>query len=220
MISKENEMLISCFDDSDLSTDERTQLDYLLHSDPQARDLLEQYKKLNQHLENLPNALDNLDLSSFTKNVNRAIDLTLLRKSRSFLRHTLVPLSAAAALVIAALALFFTEAQNPTSIPDSDQKITVVSINDTHSADTNQSNSIRANVELVQMTQTFDSNIVRNVSISLMPDSALAMAEQGISQQDGPGEVIAFTGAPALKPKPTESQKTTNMFGFLFNGST
>ena len=215
MINKENEMLISRFDDPDLSAAERTQLDNLLQSDPQARDLLEQYKKLNQRLENLPNALDNLDLSSFTQNVNRAIDLKLLRKSRSFLRHTLVPLSAAAALVIAALALFFTEAQNQTPKPQGDPERTAARVNDT-----NQGNPIFATVTLAPIPETFGSTIVRNVSISPMPDPALAMTGQGISHHDGPGEVIAFASAPAVKPKPTKSQRTTNVFGFLFNGST
>ncbi len=208
-------MLISRFDDPDLSTAERAQLDKLLRSDPQARDLLEQYRKLNHRLEKLPDALENLDLSGFTQNVNRAIDLTLLRKTRSFFRHTLIPLSAAAALVIAALALFFTEAQNQTSKPDSNVEKTVVNADGTNTG-TKQNNFVL----LAQTPQTFDSNIVRNVSVSLMPDSTLAMAESAISYHEGPGEVIAFTGAPALKQKTTKSRKSTSMFGVLFNGST
>ena len=225
MINKENEMLISRFGDPDLSSAERTQLDKLLQSDPQARDLLEQYQKLNQRLENLPDPLENLDLNSFTQNVNRAIDLTLLRKSRSFLRHTLLPLSAAAALVIAALALFYTTAQNQPLIPDNDSVKTIVNNNNgapgtMSTSDINQNTFVQANVKLVQMPQAFDRNIIRNVSIAAVPDWRVAMAGQGISHHDGPGEVIAFASAPAVKPKPTKSQKTTNVFGFLFNGST
>ncbi len=101
MINEQQEFLISRYDDPDLTDQQRRELDELLADHPDARDLLEQYKALDDRFDQWPNESQEWDLSDFAKQVNQKIDGGS-EKSESKIPFwkILVPIAAAAMIAI------------------------------------------------------------------------------------------------------------------------
>ena len=103
-ISKEQEFLISRFDDPDLTADERHELDVLLQ-DPAAQAVLEEYRQVDAVLAKWPTAGKNYDVTAFTRQVNERLDRIERRagSGRRAIWRYLAPVAAAAAVMIVVL---------------------------------------------------------------------------------------------------------------------
>ena len=107
MLTNEMEILISRFDDPDLTKSERRQLDDLLQSNPEAQDYHRQLQSLDKRLNRLTAEIDRIDLRGFAREVNLRIDMVETpRRSRRSAWRWLAPLTAAAAVVMIALPWF------------------------------------------------------------------------------------------------------------------
>ncbi|MBN1846007.1 MAG: hypothetical protein JW810_10005 [Sedimentisphaerales bacterium] len=100
----DNEHLISRYADPDLPAAQRRKLERLTAEDPAARTLLEQYRRLDRQLAELPDGLDQVDFGAFRAAVRRRLaaeTVTTYADRRSWRRWA--PLAAAAALAISFL---------------------------------------------------------------------------------------------------------------------
>jgi anti-sigma factor RsiW len=101
---EEQELLISRYDDPDLTDPERQELDALLDGEPEARAIVEQYRKLDDQLATLADLSSSVDFDRFRDGVNDKLDrLQARRPVRRLLWRVLVPLSAAAVFLLVAL---------------------------------------------------------------------------------------------------------------------
>jgi len=107
MISKENEHLISQYDDPDLSAAEREQLTELLETDDSARGLEAQYRRLDAELERLPDGLDAVDFTGFRERIRESIETApVIRMPQRRLWNRWAPIAAAASIAIAFVSLW------------------------------------------------------------------------------------------------------------------
>jgi hypothetical protein len=107
MISKENEHLISQYDDPDLSATEREQLTDLLETDDSARGLEAQYRRLDAELERLPDGLDSVDFTGFRERIRESIEAApVIRMSQRRLWTRWAPIAAAASVAIAFVSIW------------------------------------------------------------------------------------------------------------------
>ena len=121
MVTEELEILLSRYDDPDLSRSDRARAERALSQNAQAAVLLDQYRRLNQHLANLPDQLDGIDLEQFGRSVRQALDAasTPRRRPRRLLWPILAPLAAAAAVLLIVLpsgVLFDKEQSQPVPV--------------------------------------------------------------------------------------------------------
>jgi hypothetical protein len=200
MIPDEMEMLISRLDDGDLSDSERRQLQQFLEDHAEAQAVREQYHRLNQQLDQLPDGLDKVDISGFARRVNRTIAADRAwRIHRRRYWITRAPLAAAAALMFATLAWLFISPR------PSEQTL--------RSPVVQPEAQLPARRVIVKLrTPEFPP------SISLVSNITLVAAAPAASEDEPDGEVICFVGAP---PKPAQPKPSppTHMLGFLLNGS-
>ena len=104
MMREEQEFLISRYDDPDLTGSDRQELDALLDGEPEARAIVEQYRKLDDQLATLADHSSSVNLDRFRDGVNDKLDqLQARRPVRRLLWRVLVPLSAAAVFLLVAL---------------------------------------------------------------------------------------------------------------------
>jgi len=105
MITEELDILLSRYDDPDLSGSERARLEEALSQDAQARAMLAQYRRLDEHLARLPDALGAVDFEQFGRGVRQALDASARpgRQWRRLLWPVLTPLAAAAAVLLIVL---------------------------------------------------------------------------------------------------------------------
>ena len=101
---EEQEILISRHDDPDLTGLERQELDALLEGEPEARAMVEQYRKLDDQLATLADLSSSVDFDRFRDGVNDKLDqLRTRRPVQRLLWRVLVPMSAAAVFLLVAL---------------------------------------------------------------------------------------------------------------------
>ncbi|GEM_PF-1451393 len=109
MISKENENLISRYDDPELSTAERQQLTELLETDDEARKFEAHYRRLDAELETLPDGLDGVDFSGFRRRIRESIEIApapVIRRPHRQLWTRWAPIAAAASVAIAFISIW------------------------------------------------------------------------------------------------------------------
>ena len=119
MISKENENLISRYDDPELSTSERQQLTEFLETDDEARDLEAQYRRLDAELETLPDGLEGVDFSGFRRRIRESIESApVVRRPHRQLWTRWAPIAAAASMAIAFLSIWHSlkQGSNPRAV--------------------------------------------------------------------------------------------------------
>jgi anti-sigma factor RsiW len=120
MKTEELEILISRYDDGDLSAQEKAAVEAAVARDPAARVMLEQYRRINRELAALPSGLEGVDFAAFGQRVRRAVGgrtpapATRDRKLWQQWRWA-APLAAAAALAVLTLPWLLTS--RPTSAP-------------------------------------------------------------------------------------------------------
>jgi hypothetical protein len=117
MISREQENLISRYDDPELRTSEREQLSELLETEDKARELEAQYRRLDAELETLPDGLEGVDFSGFRRQIRESIEsasapVIRLPYRRLWIRWA--PIAAAASVAIAILSIWHSLKQPPT----------------------------------------------------------------------------------------------------------
>ena len=106
-LSKENEHLISRYDDPDLNAAEREQLADLLETRDGARQLEAQYRRLDAELERLPDGLDSVDFTDFRLRIRESIEAApVIRIRQHRLWNRWVPIAAAAAIAIACVSIW------------------------------------------------------------------------------------------------------------------
>lgn len=100
MITEEMEMLISRYDDGDLTDAERASLEAALDSDPEAQGLLKEYRRLNAALSEAPAGMAQVDLAAFSHTLSRSLTerRVVRRTSRTWWR--LGPVAAVAATIL------------------------------------------------------------------------------------------------------------------------
>ena len=107
MKPEETEELISRYSDPDLSDSDKDRVNQALTADADLRQIHQQYKRLDQALEQLPDGLDGVNFSGFSRRVSAAIaSAEAPRTWRISTWRYLAPLAAAAALIIVALPLY------------------------------------------------------------------------------------------------------------------
>ncbi|MCH9022099.1 MAG: hypothetical protein IID32_04985 [Planctomycetes bacterium] len=98
----ESEFLISRYADEDLTEKEGQELQKLLDTQPQAKQIHSQYQQLDQHLAKLPSGIEQVDFNDFANRVRSGIDQAMhVQSPRRMRRWILIPLAAAAVLAFA-----------------------------------------------------------------------------------------------------------------------
>lgn len=116
MVSKENEYLISRYDDPDLSPAELQQLGELLETDDAARKLEAKYRRLDAELETLPDGLDGVDLTGLSRRVRQRIEsAAVIPLPRRRLWTRWAPIAAAASVAISLISLWYVFKPEPIS---------------------------------------------------------------------------------------------------------
>lgn len=132
MEPQEREQLISRCCDEDLSPTEQRELEALMASDPQAGKLLEQYRRLDAALGDMGKVAPNVNWAEFNQRVQKALDETdmqLRARRRMPTWRWLVPLSAAAAVMLVAIPFWFkTTKPEPAQIVTSTSPAVVVNV--------------------------------------------------------------------------------------------
>ncbi|MCP4713174.1 MAG: hypothetical protein GY869_31475 [Planctomycetes bacterium] len=196
MKPEKTEELISRYNDPDLSDPEKDRMNQALAADADLRHIHQQYNRLDQALEQLPDGLEGVDFSGFSRYVNAAIDSVEANQIRhvSIWRY-LAPLAAAAALIIVALPLYnFLSDNAETSIDTVD---------------------FMSNVTLAPPKQLLGEPLVNQIEIIREPAGTMfpVLTEEG--------GVICSVGAPAKPIRANQSNVTLekSIFGFIPDGS-
>jgi len=213
MEPEELEMLISRCDDPDLSSQERAQLKAALENEPQAGELLAQYRRLNEALGQLPDHLESVDFERFADTVNEKIDSAERIQSRKkVVWRVFGPLAAAAAIVVVGLPWFFRSADNlhPVS-PDRSFPVAAVT-----RPDLGQGQSF-ALVRLSSPEAMPARRIVKHISVIAQGPSR-AGAEQMLLQEqdDSVGEVICYAGPKSVSKQTREKADENGFFAIFF----
>ena len=110
MLYNDLEILISRYGHDDLSAAEVVCVEEALRTNPEARKALEQYRRLDQELAQLPEVGEGVDYDSFAQRVRQAIEASTpsVSSRRLGLRRILIPLAAAAVLFFAMRPWFLT----------------------------------------------------------------------------------------------------------------
>lgn len=182
MLTNEIEILISRFDDPDLTDSERQELDQQLQSNSEAQEYHRQLQSLDKHLDALAPNIDQIDFRGFAYAVNKQIDaIQTSRPPRRIAWRWLAPLSAAAAIVMVALPWF----NKPTPTPTPPTSIIV----------------------LAHAKPIISQPIVRVTISSAKPQTQVSIAKVALASHqtvtppeinDSLGEIICFAG-PALR---------------------
>lgn len=111
MISEKLEMLISRYDDGDLSAAERARVEAVLDEQPEARELLEQYRRLGGAMLEGPDVTAGVDFEEFAGSVRRSVAQIPMQRAEErgsiLLRRRWVwELAAAAVVMIGAVGWF------------------------------------------------------------------------------------------------------------------
>ncbi len=105
MLTPEQEILISRYDDPDLTASERVELENLLER-PEGQEIRRQFERLDRELANLPPIAAQIDEAAFRHGVGQRLDEDAgIQGSRRRLQlwRYLLPLTAAAAIALVAL---------------------------------------------------------------------------------------------------------------------
>ena len=199
MNSQELDIFFSRYNDPDLTDPERTRLEQALADDPVLDGILRQYQRLDRALEQLPDGLDDVDFSDFSRRISNAVMEAEVPSTIKFpLWRRLAPWAAAAALIIAALPLFLfmnPTAPTPTITPSG--------------------NEFQAVVELAPTQTLFGQTVVREVGYIIVPDTD----ENPIMSEEAAGGVICYTQTLPVSGVRSRNFPNTVFFGILPDGS-
>jgi len=211
MISKENENLISRYDDPELSTSERQQLTELLETDDQARELEAQYRRLDAELETLPDGLDGVDFSGFRRRIRESIETAsapVIRRPHRYLWTRWAPIAAAASVAIAFLSIWHSFKSDTITVipPPPELPVAVEPTN---------------NVQIASVSYTSSEEVVNRIQLappSVVLQTSFAMDLEGDSVYDD-GGVICFIGS-ENEGQEAAVPSATGFLGSLLKGST
>ncbi|KPK77564.1 MAG: hypothetical protein AMJ79_02720 [Phycisphaerae bacterium SM23_30] len=189
MNSEELEKLISRYNDPDLTDEERTQLDQVLEDDPVLRGILEQYQRLDGALGQLPDGLEKVDFARFSRQVREAVaGVEASWLSTLSLRRFLMPIAAAAAIIIAALPIFLLPDRRP---PQPVGEFVAV-------------------VKLAQPQTMFAQTMIKNIGDIIPPEPALAEGILSTEESD-----VGVVWSSPAQPDRSEQRRTTQIFGIF-----
>ena len=205
MISKENEHMISQYDDPDLSAAQREQLTELLETDDAARGLEAQYRRLDAELERLPDGLDSVDFTGFRERIRESVEAApVIRMPHRRLWNRWAPIAAAASVAIAFLSIWhsFKPETGPTPPLGNDEVV---------KGPTN-------NVQIADVAYTSSEPRVNRIQLAVAPAASFAMDLETDSVYDE-GGVICFVGTES-ESNGTSRSSGGNFLGELMKGST
>ena len=207
----ESEFLISRYADDDLTEKEGQELQKLLDTQPQTSQIQSQYQQLDQHLEQLPSGIEQVDFDDFADRVRCGIDQALhVQARRRMLRRVLVPLSAAAVLAFAALGpLQSLWRQSPGPASRIDEPVRVVLL--TQPQDIQMDPVV--SVGLVRQTSPASGQSVVRISLT-HPQSGTDETPKDFPETNG--EVICYAGPAQLGPGDTSPENLDNDLNLFF----
>ena len=190
------EKLISRYNDPDLSDAQKDRMNQALAADADVRHIHRQYKRLDQALEQLPDGLEGVDFSEFTRRVRAAIaSVEAPGTWRISPWRYLAPLAAAAALIIVAWPWYNFLSENPEKSTDTENFLSIVT--------------------LAPPQRLLGEPLVNQIEIIQEPAGTVSPV---LTEEGG---VICSVGAPAKSTRANQSNVTLekSLFGFIPDGS-
>lgn len=210
MIPQEIEILISRYDDADLTDGQRAQLKEILQNQPQAEELLERYRRLDLALAEMADAGPAVDLEGLNENIRAGLDKIDARKLRIGQRVKIIkwltPIAAAAAIAIAALHFSLYE-----TTPSREFNSAVVRL----AAPKTGGNIQKPQNTLVKIKKPAMPAAEKRTKITLAKQASQPVDQAGYKVE---GEVI-WWATPRKQSNLTGNAKNGNVLGTLFNGS-
>jgi len=167
-----------------------------LAADADLRHIHQQYKRLDQELEQLPDGLDSVNFSGFTQRVSAAIaSVEAPRTWRLSTWRYLAPLAAAAALIIVALPLYNFLSNNAETSTDTENFMSIVT--------------------LAPPQRLLGEPLINQIEIIQEPAGTVSPV---LTEEGG---VICSVGAPAKPIRANQSNVTLekSLFGIIPDGS-